>query len=482
MNFLSTALLSVILIFTHLPENQDKNFMKEDYRPQFHFSTAQNWMGIPGGLVFFEGEYHLFYQYNTNGLDPVSNGWGHASSTDLAHWKQLPLAFSADILPGTDSVCAILSGSVVIDQNNVLQKQTNDNKTLVAFYTAKGCGQLVAYSSDKGNSWEKLEKPVIPFDAEDDARNPKVFWHNETQKWVMLLVRKISKNENSRGVSIYTSGNLVDWEYQNHIPGFGEHPDLIEFTVKNRPNEKKWVLLDGDGTYLLGNFEGKNFTPSSGKMKIDWGSSYYAGQTIRLLTGDNERIIQIASLLGGKFTDMPFNGQLAIPSELSVTKISSGYKLIRKPVSEIEVLHGKHDSWTDKNLIPGINQNKLKKVSGDCLRITGEFDLKTSDNFGFMIRHSNKNPGVEILYNVKRGVLTVLGSTVPLLPINNTLKFDILIDRSSIEIFANDGQSVVSSCFEPEVKSKDVVLFTNGGELEIIQLDVYDMESMWVEK
>lgn len=146
---------------------------------------------------------------------------------------------------------------------------------------------------------------------------------------------------------------------------------------------------------------------------------------------------------------------------------------------EIESLHGKHYEWTDKNVIPGINQNRVKKVSGDCLHIIGEFDLKTSDNFGFMVRHDNKNPGTEILYNVKRGVLSVLGCTVPLMPIDNKIKLEILLDRTSIEIYANDGQAVVSNCFVPAEKADDIILYTNGGELGIIQLDVYRMDSIW---
>jgi len=162
--------------------------------------------------------------------------------------------------------------------------------------------------------------------------------------------------------------------------------------------------------------------------------------------------------------------------------LPAGYKLIRKPAAEIEQLYDKHYDWSDKNLIPGLNKNLVKSVSGDCLRIVGEFDLKTSDNFGFMVRNSNKNAGAEILYNAKRGVLTVLGSSVPLLPIDNKIKLDILLDRASIEIYANDGQAVVSNCFTPEEKSDDVVLYTNGGELGVIRLDIYKLKSIWEDK
>ncbi|WP_246223054.1 GH32 C-terminal domain-containing protein [Draconibacterium halophilum] len=173
---------------------------------------------------------------------------------------------------------------------------------------------------------------------------------------------------------------------------------------------------------------------------------------------------------------------MSFPCELSVTKFDHGYQLVRNPVSEIEKLHGKHQSWEDKNVIPGLNDNKLKKVSGDCLHIIGEFDLKTADSFGFMLRHSNKSAGTEILYNVKRGTLTVLGCTVPLPPIDNKIKLEILVDRASVEIFANDGKKVISNCFTPAEKATDVVLFANGGELGIDKIDVYEMNSIWEKK
>ncbi|MCF6333287.1 MAG: glycoside hydrolase family 32 protein, partial [Draconibacterium sp.] len=374
------------------------------------------------------------------------------------------------------------SGSAIVDENNLLGKQTGEEKTLVAFYTSKDCGQRIAYSTDKGITWEKFEgNPIIPFNEKDTARDPKVIWYAPTQKWIMVLYRKSTDKDKSKGISFYTSENLIDWEWKSHIPGFYECPDLIQLQVSNRPNEKKWILFDGDGSYLIGDFNGESFTPESGKMKSDFGKNYYATQTWSNIPKEDGRTIQIAWMRGGKFPDMPFNGQMTFPNELSLTKLITGYKLIRKPITEIEKLHGKHYNWENKILIPGLNENILKRVDGDCLHIIAEFDIKTSDNFGFMVRHDKKKPGTEILYNVKRGVLTVLGSTVPLMPIDNKIKLEILLDRSSIEIYANDGQSVVSNCFTPDEGAEGVVLFTNGGELGVKKLDIYKMNSAWTD-
>ncbi len=483
MKYLSTTLVAGFVLFMLFAYKPEKKYYDELYRPQFHFSPEKNWNNDPNGLVYYDGEYHMFYQYNPKGLEWGYMHWGHAVSTDLVHWKHLPVAIYPDNNSEDKVECTAYSGSAIVDEKNILGKQKGAVKTLVAFYTSQHCGQRLAYSTDKGRTWEKYEgNPVIPYDENDDARDPKVVWHDETQKWVMVLYRKSSEDEKSKGISFYVSDNLVDWQWKSHIPGFFECPDLIRLEVTNRPEELKWVLFDGDGSYLIGNFDGETFTPETSKMKSDFGSNYYATQTWSNIPKDDGRTIQIAWMKDGKYPEMPFSGQMSFPCELSLTKFSFGYKLVRNPVSEIELLHGKHYEWKNENLIPGINENLLKKVNGDCIHIKGEFDLKTSDGFGFVVRQSKKNQGVEVLYNVKRGTLSVLNSTVPLVAANNKISLEILLDRSSIEIFANGGQTVISNCFTPNEGAKDLVLFTNGGELMVDKLDVYKIESSWTEK
>lgn len=480
MKFLSTGLFAVLVVFVASSFNSDKEIYDEQYRPQFHFSPEKNWHNDPNGLVFYDGEYHMFYQYNPKSTEWGYMHWGHAVSTDLIHWEDLGIAIYPDENSEDKEYCTAFSGSAIVDEHNLLEKQKGDEKTLVAFYTSQKCGQRIAFSTDKGRTWEKYAgNPVIPFDENDEARDPKVFWHDDSQKWVMVLYRKSSDDEKSKGVSIYTSENLTEWTWKSHIPGFYECPDLVKLQVTNRPDETKWILFDGDGSYLIGAFDGETFTSESAKIKSDFGNNYYATQTWSNIPAEDGRTIQIAWMRGGEFPEMPFNGQMSFPCELSLTKFSFGYKLVRKPVKEIEILHGKHQSWEDKVLIPGIKDNKTKGVKGDCFHIIAELDLKTSDNFGFVVRNDKKNQGTEIMYNVKRGVLTVLNSTVPIVPVDNKISLEILLDRSSIEIFANGGQTVISNCFTPNKGSEDVILFTNGGELGIDKLDVYEMKSIW---
>jgi fructan beta-fructosidase len=471
---------SLTLAFILISSKPDKHYYNELYRPQFHFTPEKNWHNDPNGLVYYDGEYHMFYQYNPKGREWGYMHWGHAVSTDLVHWEHLPIALYPDENSEDKERCTAFSGSAIVDDKNLLGKQMEDVKTLIAFYTSQHCGQRIAYSTDRGRTWEKYEgNPVIPFDETDDARDPKVIWHETSQKYVMVLYRKVTEDDKSKGVSFYTSENLIDWEYKSHVFGFYECPDLIPMQVSNRPEETKWVLFDGDGSYLIGNFDGEQFTPETAKMKSDFGKNYYATQTWSKIPEEDGRVIQIAWMRGGNFPDMPFNGQMTFPAELSLTRFNFGYKLTRKPVEEINILHDKHYKWENKKMIPGIKQNLVKKVKGDCLHIIGEFDVKTSNNFGFFVRSSKKHTGTEILYDVRRGTLSVLGTSAPVLPIDNIIKLEILIDRSSIEVFVNDGQSVLSNCFTPVKGAEGLVLFCSGGEVIVNKLDIYKLKSAW---
>ena len=455
----------------------------ETYRPQFHFTPEKNWQNDPNGLVYYKGEYHMFYQHNPNGNEWGYMHWGHAVSKDLVRWEHLPIAIYPDNNSNDKSYCTAYSGSAIVDETNILGLQEGKELTLVAFYTSYQCGQRIAYSNDKGRTWKKYAgNPVIPYDETDDARDPKVIWHEASKKWVMCLYRKPQNQERAKGVSFYVSENLVKWEFKSHIPGFYECPDLIELKINNRPDDKKWILFDGDGSYVIGNFNGDTFTPETGKLPGDFGKNYYATQTWSNIPAADGRTIQIAWMKDGEFPEMPFKGQMTFPCELSLKKFNTGLRLIREPVSEINLLHDKHYKWRNENLIPGINENLVKKVRGRSLHLRGVFNLKNVDSFGFLFGTNKKDAGTELLYNVKRGTLTCLGSTIPLEPIDNKIYLEVLIDRSSIEVFANNGRAVMSNLFTPNPEADEMKLVNTGGELLVEQLDIYEMKSMWAQE
>jgi sucrose-6-phosphate hydrolase SacC (GH32 family) len=480
MKFPFITLLIFLISLLSNAEKPEKIFY-ELYRPQFHFTPEKNWLSDPNGLVYYKGEYHLFYQYNPSGKEPEYMHWGHAISTDLVHWEHLPLALYPDNDSKDIELCTAHSGCGLVDQNNVTGFQKGEEKTILLFYTSLQCGQRLAYSNDKGRTWLKYDKnPIIAFDETDDARDPKVFWHEPSKQYVMLLYRRPNNNEKQKGISFYTSKNLINWEFKNHITGFFESPDLVELPVNRRADDKKWVLFDGDGSYVIGMFDGEKFISETPKMQSDFGANYYATQTWSNIPESDGRTIQIAWMKGAEFPDMPFKGQMAFPCELSLKKYLEGTKLTRKPVKEIESLHKKGEVFENKNLIPGIEKNLTRGIKGDCFHIIGSFKIKSADSFGFIVRLDKKNNGEEIMYNVKANTLSCMGKSAVVEPVDGVIKLEILLDRASVEIFANDGKVAMSSSFNSADKKADgIYLFNTGGEIMVEKLEIFPMKSIW---
>jgi levanase/fructan beta-fructosidase len=247
-------------------------------------------------------------------------------------------------------------------------------------------------------------------------------------------------------------------------------------------DDTRWVIFDGDGSYCIGQFDGKTFIPETPKRKSDFGANYYATQTWSNIPAEDGRTIQIAWMRGGNYPDMPFNGQMTFPCELSLKTYPDGVRLIRKPVKEVEALHAKRFEIGHKNIIPGLNKNPLKGIKGDCFHIIGTFDLKSVNSFGFLVRHSREKTGTEIRFDATKNTLSCLGQTTGLEPEDGKIKLEILVDRTSVEIFGNDGKLVMTNCFTPEPDAKELVLYNTGGELGIEKLEVYRMASMYEEK
>jgi fructan beta-fructosidase len=242
----------------------------EALRPQFHFSPMKNWTNDPNGLVFLDGEYHLFFQHNPEGINWGNMTWGHAVSPDLVRWTQLDHAIYPDEL-GT-----IFSGSAVIDVNNTAGFQTGDTKVIVAIYTSQGpeakpdpkpVTQSIAYSNDRGRTWEKYDGNPVLENVIGGNRDPKVIWHEPTGQWVMALYL------DADDYAFFGSPNLKEWTKLSDlkVAGDSECPDIFELAVDGDPNNKKWVFWGGSDTYLIGSFDGVTFTPASDVLATELG-------------------------------------------------------------------------------------------------------------------------------------------------------------------------------------------------------------------
>jgi fructan beta-fructosidase len=435
----------------------------EKNRPQFHFTTRRGWINDPNGLIYFEGEYHLFYQHNPYEKEWENMSWGHAVSKDMIHWQELAVALDPDD-SGT-----MFSGSAVIDYNNTAGFNKGNTPAMVVTYTVDGHGkqvQSMAYSLDKGRTFTKYSgNPLIDSKAKwnsQDTRDPRVFWYAPGKHWVLVL------NERD-GHSIYNSTNLKDWTYQSHTTGFWECPDLFELPVDGDKSKTKWVMYGASNTYMVGSFDGKKFTPESGKFYFSTGT-IYAAQTFTNLPESDGRRIQIgwARL---SHQDMPFNGMMLLPTQLTLKTTKNGVRLFSKPIKETEQLFEKAGEWN--NLKEGDANEKLKAYNGsDRLRIKTTIKLSHATSAGIGLFGQNLLD-YDMNANLVNGTFYSPDDMTSM-----EISADIYIDRTSIEVFIDNGAYSYSMQRRIGGKNNEGFKFW-GNNIEVKSLEVYKAESIW---
>jgi len=447
---------------------------QETYRPRFHFSPQKGWTNDPNGLVFYKGEYHLFFQHNPLDTKWGNMTWGHAVSSDLVHWKQLASAIEPD-RRGT-----IFSGSAVVDEDNTAGFQEGVEKTLVCIYTSAGgtspasqgqpFTQNLAYSNDRGRTWTKYSgNPVVPHVIAGN-RDPKVVWHAPAKRWIMVFYLD---GEMFRFLS---SPDLKTWTTLHDIvvPGCGECPDFFEMAVDGEPGLSQWVWTAANDHYLIGAFDGRRFVPEVMTNQGTVGGNYYAVQTYSGLP--DGRRVQLAWMKGGVYPNMPFNQQMSFPYELKLRRFGTTLKLCALPVREIQSIQHAPKIWTGLELKAG--ENPLSEMLGDLWDIHAEIDPGDAAEVAFSIR------GRKIAYTIKsdkkdghrlsNGDLSAVVS-----PRIRPAKIRILVDRTTVEVFGNDGEIVMPACFLPQDDDHSLKLFSTGGAARIVSLKVYPLESAW---
>ena len=446
----------------------EQNVYREKLRPQFHFTSRRGWNNDSNGMVYYDGEYHLFYQHNPFGWNWGNMTWGHAVSTDMIHWTELGDAIHPDRL-GT-----IFSGSAVVDINNTAGFQTSDEKVIVCIYTSAGgtnpmskdqpFTQSIAYSNDRGRTWTVYEDNPILGHINGGNRDPKVIWHTPTGQWVMALYL------DDREMGFFTSKDLKSWEFQSKIKCFHECPELFALPVDGDRNNEKWILYGGSGEYLIGNFDGTHFVSEEGPIPFHHGNCFYASQTFSDIPKTDGRRIQIA--WGRvKMTDMPFNQMMLFPVTLTLRTTEEGPRMFAQPVREIEKLQKNILQWKNKTLKPG--DNLLSGLSGELIHIRAELRVDEARETGFVIRD------IPVVYNVQKQELSCQGKTASLKPVDGGIRLELLVDHTSIEIFGNDGRVYMPIGVILADNSKSLEIFTKGGNTEIKSLEICELNSAW---
>jgi levanase/fructan beta-fructosidase len=441
----------------------------EALRPQFHFTARywddynldpgndgrEGWINDVNGLIYFDGEYHLFAQR-------WWHCWLHAVSKDLVHWEELPPAFGKD-----EKFGGTQSGTCVIDYRNVSGLATGSTPVMVAFWAAvDNKRQCISYSNDHGRTWTKYAKnPVL----EHPYRDPKVFWHEPSRKWIMVLCGPPDFH-----YYILTSSNLLQWEEQSKIPDMYECPDMFPLPVDGDAAKTKWVIVNGDGKYLEGDFDGRDFKPLSGKKQCEWGRNFYATQSWNNLPKSDPRRIQVAWMRGGKYPDMPFNQQWSFPCELTLRTRAGSPALRRFPIREIEKLWDEKMELGPISLQPG--DDPLAKLTGKYYDIDLEIDLGGSDASEIVLELAGSS---KVRYLVKEKILESCGARAELAPEANRIELRILLDRTSIEAFGNHGAVSLTNCILPNDGKPPLSIGAVAGKAKLTRLTLHKLTSMW---
>ena len=468
---------------------------REKFRPTYHFSPLYGWMNDPNGMVYKDGEYHLFYQHNPYGSKWGNMHWGHAISKDLINWEHRPDAITPDAL-GT-----IFSGSAVVDTDNTAGFGAG---AIVAIYTQNSDRQVqsIAYSTDNGRSFTKYENnPVLTSDARD-FRDPKVFWHKETQRWIMLLAV-------GQEMQIFSSSNLKDWAFESSFgEGQGAHggvwkcPDLFELPVDGT-NEKKWVLLcnlnpggpfGGSATqYFVGTFNGKEFvneSPSKTKW-MDWGKDHYA--TVTWSDAPDNRRIAIAWMSNWQYAnDVPtsqYRSPNSVPRDLSLFTVDGETYLQSAPSPELLKLRDISKKRSFKVNGPRTIKDMIAGNEG-AYEIELTIENQHADVIGFRL-YNDKGEEVDMQYDMKEKKFSMdrrksgevgFNENFPMLTWTtiesgkDELKLRLFVDKSSVEAFGDGGRFVMTNQVFPSEPYTHIDFYSKGGAYKVDSFVIYKLK------
>ena len=446
---------------------------REPLRPQLHFSARRGWLNDPNGLAFFNGEYHLFFQHSPFSWNGTLKHWGHAVSRDLVHWEE-----RGDVID-PDELGSIWSGSGAVDWKNSSGLGKEGKPTLLLFYTAAGpeFTQCIASSPDGRTITKFAGNPVLK-QITHGNRDPKVLWHEPTQRWVMALYvghespagnQPGAKKQRRDTIQFFVSTDLKQWTYTSENDGYYECPDIFELAVDGDPAKRKWVLTAANTNYQLGAFDGKTFTPETRILTGHRGNAMYAPQTFSDMPDGRRVQIGWGTMAA---PGMPFNQMMTFPCELTLRTTADGPRMFWQPVKELAALRTKTHSLAARSIKPG--ENPLADISAELLDIRAEIAPGDATQITFQVG------GVDVRYDVRKEEIVCRGKAAPLTLVNGRVRLEIIGDRLSLEIFGNDGLVYMPMSIPPRTGDRRPLSFTaTGGTARIHSLEVHELRSIW---
>lgn len=467
------------------PRNMPEPTYKELYRPQFHFSPSVGWIGDPCGLTYYDGKFHLFW-------------WGKAESEDLVHYNEI----NRRAMQGGPRGISYFTGSVLIDKKGTAGFGEN---TWIAAYTIAARNpekqsQGLSISQD-GRTFHWYDKNPVLDEWSTEFRDPTVFWHEETGQWVMVVGKVLAKK-----VGIYTSPNLKDWTFASDFGPAGdtekawECPDLIQIPVEGT-NEKKWVMILSinwaQEQYFVGDFDGKTFTIGDGQPKspqyIDKGFDFYASRVFRDYDGTLKDVISIGWVSHWDYArnipNRPGQGLWSIPRVLKLKKTAEGYVMTQTPYPGLETLRGQGVSYAQEFPV-GVKPMKFKPAS-NVYEMDVTIDATRSNVVGFNLMAGNGHK-LTVQYDTDSQYITVdrthTGEVVldkfpriayaKVPPKDGVLRLRFFVDKSSLELFANDGEDVFTFLAFPAEDQIGLEAFAQKKGTKM-NVRAWNLDSIW---
>lgn len=496
MNNLSKVLMSSLLIMTSIASNarclpvtaQSSSLYHEKYRPQYHFSPSKGWVGDPCGLMYYQGEYRLYW-------------WGNAVSKDLVHFEEKSVD---NVMQNVDSNTACFTGSALIDKENTAG--FGKNAYIAAFTVfsedSKKQAQGIAFSHDGEKFYLYDQNPVLDIWS-TEFRDPTVFWCEKTHKWVMAVAKALEKK-----VKFYESDDLKHWTWTSDFGPAGnsekswECPDLFQLPVEGEPNVKKWVLVVSinwaQEQYFVGDFDGKTFKLEAGHPSepqyVDKGLDYYASRTFRDYDGTQKDVVSLGWVATWDYAQQQPSeygkGFWSVPRKLSLKKIGKQYVLIQQPIEALEKLRGKLEQ-AQYQLPVGSAKLKCKSPQSNVYELDATFSVKESNVFGLNLcaGHGRK---VVVSYDTDSHNLVIDRThcsdvDIPkfsrmthakIMPQGDKLRLHVFVDKSSIEIFCNDGRDVFTLQTFPAEDQVGIETFALKGGTKM-DMKFWTLKSIW---
>ncbi|MFV0505439.1 MAG: GH32 C-terminal domain-containing protein [Bacteroidales bacterium] len=462
-------ILILLFLLVVAKESKTQSTEGEKFRPSFHYTPQKNRIGKLSGLVKLDDTYFLYFQKNMRNIEDAYYSLCQISSKDLINWSDEQEV----VRPGVQNEKlkeTIYTGSAIVD-NNKRSSMSSENPAILLYYTKLGEGVCMSYSNDKGQTWQEFaDNPIIPEKENERIEHPYVFFDREGSNWYMSL-SVVDNETKKRSLRILSTSNLTDFENAYNSDITCDKASILSYVKSD--NSIGWILINDNGSYQPIELDGSDIV-TSGSLK--WSDNGRSSSSPTFC--EDAGVYKSLSLMDGNFLGMPFRGQLSLPVNINLQDRGADVIMSQRPIDELSQLVSDTKEIKDKLVMPG-GKNVFSGVKGVQLRIKGSVEMRSCNYFTIYTRVYRDMSLAQIVYEFENQKIVSSGNSADCpLPANKIVDFDIVIDKTSMEVFANKGEAVLKSLvISEEEKATDFIVTAKGGEAYIQSLLIMDISN-----